>query len=163
MCERELGGKTSLSHTPKMSDDVIQPCVRKLPSKCTMTAPLADQNVPKMLTIAGSDSGGYSRANRSGAGIQADLKTATALSVFATSAITCVTSQNTLLVDAIHPMPADFVKNQINAVLNDIGTSAIKTGLFLSHIKECCSVQKSYMPYARLSKNTIRLECLRSL
>ncbi|KAG0258164.1 hypothetical protein BG011_003494 [Mortierella polycephala] len=85
-----------------------------------------DHHVPhvpfKALTIAGSDSGG-------GAGIQADLKTFTSLEVFGTSVLTSITSQNTLKVDGIHPIPADFVAQQIEAVLSDIGTQAIKTGM----------------------------------
>ncbi|KAF8923614.1 hypothetical protein BGZ58_002742 [Dissophora ornata] len=76
----------------------------------------------KALTIAGSDSGG-------GAGIQADLKTFTSLETFGTSVITSITSQNTLKVDGIHPIPADFVSQQLEAVLSDIGTNAIKTGM----------------------------------
>ncbi|KAF9363065.1 hypothetical protein BGX34_004981 [Mortierella sp. NVP85] len=76
----------------------------------------------KALTIAGSDSGG-------GAGIQADLKTFTSLETFGTSVITSVTSQNTLTVDGIHPIPAAFVVQQLEAVLSDIGAHAIKTGM----------------------------------
>ncbi|KAG0051485.1 hypothetical protein BGZ83_003729 [Gryganskiella cystojenkinii] len=76
----------------------------------------------KALTIAGSDSGG-------GAGIQADLKTFTSLETFGTSVITSLTSQNTLKVDGIHAVPADFVAQQLEAVLSDIGTGAIKTGM----------------------------------
>ncbi|KAI8356037.1 Phosphomethylpyrimidine kinase-domain-containing protein [Mortierella sp. GBAus27b] len=76
----------------------------------------------KALTIAGSDSGG-------GAGIQADLKTFTSMETFGTSVITSITSQNTLTVDGIHPIPAAFVAQQLEAVLSDIGTHAIKTGM----------------------------------
>ncbi|KAI1291638.1 hypothetical protein EDD11_008839 [Mortierella claussenii] len=76
----------------------------------------------KTLTIAGSDSGG-------GAGIQADIKTFTSLETFGTSVITSITSQNTLKVDGIHAVPADFVAQQLEAVLSDIGTDAIKTGM----------------------------------
>ncbi|KAF9411070.1 hypothetical protein BGZ94_001449 [Podila epigama] len=76
----------------------------------------------KTLTIAGSDSGG-------GAGIQADLKTFTSLQSFGTSVITSITSQNTLKVDGIHPVPPAFVSQQLEAVLSDIGTNAIKTGM----------------------------------
>jgi len=68
----------------------------------------------------------------SGAGIQADLKTFTSLETFGTSVITSVTSQNTLTVDGIHPIPAAFVVQQLEAVLSDIGTHAIKTG-------SCCN------------------------
>ncbi|KAF9161235.1 hypothetical protein BGX21_002335, partial [Mortierella sp. AD011] len=76
----------------------------------------------KTLTIAGSDSGG-------GAGIQADLKTFTSLETYGTSVLTSVTSQNTLKVDGIHAIPADFVAQQLDAVLSDIGTHSIKTGM----------------------------------
>ncbi|HEY2710323.1 MAG TPA: bifunctional hydroxymethylpyrimidine kinase/phosphomethylpyrimidine kinase [Caulobacteraceae bacterium] len=76
----------------------------------------------RVLTIAGSDSGG-------GAGVQADIKTITALGGYATSAITAVTVQNTLGVHAIHPTPPDVIAAQIRAVLSDIGADAIKTGM----------------------------------
>ncbi|KAF9149626.1 hypothetical protein BG015_008574 [Linnemannia schmuckeri] len=87
-----------------------------------MTADFHDHVPFKALTIAGSDSGG-------GAGIQADLKTFTSLETFGTSVITSVTSQNTLAVDGIHAIPAAFVAQQLEAVLSDIGTNAIKTGM----------------------------------
>ncbi|TAK22157.1 MAG: bifunctional hydroxymethylpyrimidine kinase/phosphomethylpyrimidine kinase [Chloroflexota bacterium] len=74
------------------------------------------------MTIAGSDSGG-------GAGIQADLKTFSALGVFGTSAITAITAQNTLTVTAIAAMGPSLVRAQIEAVLDDIGADAIKTGM----------------------------------
>jgi hydroxymethylpyrimidine/phosphomethylpyrimidine kinase len=76
----------------------------------------------KVLTIAGSDSGG-------GAGIQADLKTFAAHGVYGTTAITAITAQNTLGVSAIHTVPADMVVAQIEAVASDIGTDAVKTGM----------------------------------
>lgn len=75
-----------------------------------------------MLTLAGSDSGG-------GAGIQADLKTASALGVYGASAITSLTAQNTLGVSGIHLVPADFVRAQAEAVLDDIGVGAVKIGM----------------------------------
>jgi hydroxymethylpyrimidine/phosphomethylpyrimidine kinase len=75
-----------------------------------------------VLTIAGSDSGG-------GAGIQADLKTFAAHGVFGTSAITAVTAQNTLGVVAWQAVPADLVTAQIEAVVGDMGVSAVKTGM----------------------------------
>ncbi|KAF9926526.1 hypothetical protein FBU30_003929 [Linnemannia zychae] len=87
-----------------------------------MTIHFHDHVPFKALTIAGSDSGG-------GAGIQADLKTFTSLETFGTSVITSITSQNTLAVDGIHPVPAPFVAQQLEAVLSDIGTNAIKTGM----------------------------------
>lgn len=77
---------------------------------------------PSVLTIAGSDSGG-------GAGIQADLKTFSALGCFGTSAITAITAQNTLGVSAIHSIPPEIVEKQIRAVLDDIKPSAIKIGM----------------------------------
>jgi hydroxymethylpyrimidine/phosphomethylpyrimidine kinase len=80
---------------------------------------------PRALTIAGSDSGG-------GAGIQADLKTFTAFGVYGTSVITAITAQNTVGVRAIHEVPADVVAAQIDAVLEDIGSDAAKTGMLSS-------------------------------
>jgi len=79
----------------------------------------------KVLTIAGSDSGG-------GAGIQADLKTISALGCYGTSAITAITAQNTLGVTAIHPIPVDIIEKQAEAVLKDIGTDAVKIGMLHS-------------------------------
>jgi len=78
--------------------------------------------IPRVLTVAGSDSGG-------GAGIQADLKTITLLGGFAMSAVTALTAQNTLGVKAIHEVPADFVAQQMEAVISDIGVDAMKTGM----------------------------------
>ena len=76
---------------------------------------------PRILTIAGSDSGG-------GAGIQADLKTFSALGCYGMTAITAITAQNTMGVRAIHGIPADILKAQIQAVLDDIGADAVKIG-----------------------------------
>lgn len=78
--------------------------------------------VPRILIIAGSDSGG-------GAGIQADIKTVTMLGGFAMTAITAITAQNTLGVDAVLPVPADMVLKQMDAVLRDIGVDAVKIGM----------------------------------
>ena len=75
-----------------------------------------------MLVLAGSDSGG-------GAGIQADIKTITALGGYAATAITAVTVQNTLGVTGVHPIPLDIVEAQARAVLDDIGADALKTGM----------------------------------
>ena len=77
---------------------------------------------PRILIIAGSDSGG-------GAGIQADIKTVTMLGGFAMTAITAVTAQNTLGVDAVLPIPTDMVLKQIDAVLSDLGADAVKIGM----------------------------------
>jgi hydroxymethylpyrimidine/phosphomethylpyrimidine kinase len=78
--------------------------------------------IPRALTIAGSDSGG-------GAGIQADLKTFAALGVYGTSAITAITAQNTRGVVGAGELPASLVAAQIDAVLDDIGADAVKTGM----------------------------------
>ncbi len=79
----------------------------------------------KVLAIAGSDTSG-------GAGIQADIKTITALGGYATTVITALTAQNTLGVQSIFEIPASFVGKQIDAVMTDIGTDAVKTGMLLS-------------------------------
>lgn len=78
-----------------------------------------------VLTIAGSDSGG-------GAGIQADLKTFSALGCYGTSAITAITVQNTLGIKAIHQIPSEIVQAQIKAVMDDIKPTAIKIGMIHS-------------------------------
>jgi len=80
---------------------------------------------PSVLSIAGSDSGG-------GAGIQADIKAISACGAFATTAITAVTSQNTLGVQAIHPIPVQHLSSQIQSVLSDIHIDAIKIGMLHS-------------------------------
>lgn len=77
---------------------------------------------PRILIIAGSDSGG-------GAGIQADIKTVTMLGGHAMTAITALTAQNTLGVTAAHPVPSDMVVAQIDAVVRDLGVDAIKIGM----------------------------------
>ena len=79
----------------------------------------------RVLTIAGSDSGG-------GAGIQADLKTMSALGCYGMTAITAITAQNTLGVTAIHGVPPDMLKAQLQAVLDDIGVHAVKIGMLHS-------------------------------
>ena len=79
----------------------------------------------RLLTIAGSDSGG-------GAGIQADLKTFAALGCYGMSAITALTAQNTLGVSAIHAAPAEFLGAQIDAVVGDIGVHGVKIGMLHS-------------------------------
>ena len=76
----------------------------------------------RVLVIAGSDSGG-------GAGIQADIKTITALGGYAATAVTALTVQNTLGVQAIEPVSTDFVSRQIEVVLDDLGADAIKIGM----------------------------------
>jgi hydroxymethylpyrimidine/phosphomethylpyrimidine kinase len=78
--------------------------------------------VARALTIAGSDSGG-------GAGIQADLKTFMVLGVHGMSALTALTAQNSLGVQAVQEIPPDFVRQQITSVVSDIGVDAAKTGM----------------------------------
>ncbi len=77
---------------------------------------------PIALTVAGSDSGG-------GAGIQADLKTFHRFGIFGTSAVTAITAQNTLGVDAVHPVPVEIVRAQIDAVVDDLHPAAVKSGM----------------------------------
>ncbi len=78
--------------------------------------------IKRVLTIAGSDSGG-------GAGIQADLKALENIGVFGMSALTAVTAQNTMGVTAIHQLPPEFVAAQIDAVMTDIGADSVKVGM----------------------------------
>ena len=78
--------------------------------------------IPRILIIAGSDSGG-------GAGIQADIKTVTMLGGHAMTAITALTAQNTLGVQAVMPVPAEMVLAQIDSVVSDIGVDAVKIGM----------------------------------
>ena len=80
---------------------------------------------PRVLSIAGSDSGG-------GAGIQADLKTFAALGCFGMTAITALTAQNTCGVRSIHGVPPEMLRDQIDAVLEDIGVDAVKVGMLHS-------------------------------
>ncbi len=79
----------------------------------------------RVLIVAGSDSGG-------GAGIQADIKTVTALGGYASTAITAVTVQNTLGVTGIHEIPPGIIADQMRAVLDDIGADTVKTGMLHS-------------------------------
>lgn len=83
------------------------------------------EQVRKALTIAGSDSGG-------GAGIQADLKTFQELRVFGMSVVTAVTAQNTLGVSGVYPIPPECVAGQMDAIAEDMGTDALKTGMLFS-------------------------------
>src|SRR2546428_26856 len=81
----------------------------------------------RVLTIAGSDSGG-------GAGIQADLKTFMALGMHGMSALTALTAQNTLGVQGVFEISPDFVRQQIESVVTDIGVDAAKTGMLSSAV-----------------------------
>lgn len=80
---------------------------------------------PRVLSIAGSDSGG-------GAGIQADLKTMSALGCYGMTAITAITAQNTCAVRSIHSVPPHMLRDQIDAVLDDIGVDSVKIGMLHS-------------------------------
>lgn len=95
----------------------------------------------RVLIIAGSDSGG-------GAGIQADIKTVTALGGYAATAITALTAQNTTGVFGVHAVPTDFIARQIALVLDDIGADAIKTGMLHSAavIETVCAALESHAP-----------------
>ena len=86
---------------------------------------LPDTNTCIALTVAGSDSGG-------GAGIQADLKTFSALGVYGASVITAVTAQNTRRVSHVHTVPADTIRAQMDAVLEDLDVGALKVGMLSS-------------------------------
>ncbi|MDB5751250.1 MAG: phosphomethylpyrimidine kinase [Ramlibacter sp.] len=83
---------------------------------------MSNQRYARVLSIAGSDSGG-------GAGIQADLKTFAALGCYGMTAITALTAQNTRGVSGIHPVPPAFLKAQLQAVIEDIGVDAVKIGM----------------------------------
>jgi len=97
----------------------------------------------RILTIAGSDSGGA-------AGIQADLKTMSALGCYGMSAITAITVQNTLGVTGIHSIPADILAGQIEAVITDIGADAVKIGML--HTPEIVDVVTNAISHYSLSK-----------
>ncbi len=83
---------------------------------------VADRRIPRVLSIAGSDSGG-------GAGIQADLKAFAACGVHGMTAITAITAQNTVGVTAVHPVPPEVITAQVRAVQDDIGIDAVKIGM----------------------------------
>lgn len=100
--------------------DVLKAGTRK-----PMTEDMFQFEYPRVLSIAGSDSGG-------GAGIQADLKTFSALGCYGMTAITALTAQNTLGVRAIHGVPPQMLRDQIDAVLEDIGLHAVKIGMLHS-------------------------------
>jgi hydroxymethylpyrimidine/phosphomethylpyrimidine kinase len=108
-------------------------------------SPLTDREDPKgrVLAIAGSDSSG-------GAGIQADIKTVTALGGYAATAITAITVQSTQGVSAVHPIPQDILAGQIAAVLDDIGADVIKTGM-LGSAETIATVLKALDDHGDLS------------
>src|SRR3954470_8044914 len=90
-----------------------------------MTASAQPHVRPRVLTVAGSDSGG-------GAGIQADLKTMLALGVHGMSVVAAVTAQNSVGVQGYWELPVDAVGAQLDSVLSDIGVDAVKTGMLAS-------------------------------
>lgn len=102
---------------------------------------LMQKHTYKVLTIAGSDPSG-------GAGVQADIKTIAALGGYAASAITALTVQNTLGVKSVYPIPADVVREQIKAVMEDIEPQAIKIGMVKDAAIVRCIAQaiKQYAP-----------------
>jgi hydroxymethylpyrimidine/phosphomethylpyrimidine kinase len=83
---------------------------------------MVSERIPRVLSIAGSDSGG-------GAGIQADLKAFAACGVHGMTALTAVTAQNTVAVDSVHPIPPDEIIAQVRSVQADIGVDAVKIGM----------------------------------
>jgi hydroxymethylpyrimidine/phosphomethylpyrimidine kinase len=91
----------------------------------TYALPIPHHRYARVLSIAGSDSGG-------GAGIQADLKTFSALGCYGMTAITALTAQNTRGVSGIHAVPPEFLKAQLQAVIEDIGVDAVKIGMLHS-------------------------------
>lgn len=95
----------------------------------------------RVLVVAGSDSGG-------GAGIQADIKTITMFGAYAATAITALTAQNTLGVEAVHIAPLDFVAKQIEVVMRDIGADVVKTGMLAdaATIEAVCDALARYAP-----------------
>jgi hydroxymethylpyrimidine/phosphomethylpyrimidine kinase len=100
-----------------------------------------DLSTPIVLTIAGSDSGG-------GAGIQADIKAISATGSFACSAITAITSQNTLGVSAIFPIPSEHIESQLDAVFTDIKVISVKIGMLaeVDIIKVVAAKIRQYQP-----------------
>lgn len=93
----------------------------------------------KVLTIAGSDS-------CCGAGVQADLKTINELGAYGTCAVTAITAQNTLGVSSVLPVSASIVEQQIDAVVTDMGTDAVKTGMLVSRevVEIVCEIAEKY-------------------
>ena len=83
---------------------------------------MASERLPRVLSIAGSDSGG-------GAGIQADLKAFARSGVHGMTAVTAITAQNTVAVTAVHPVPGEVIVEQVRAVVEDIGVDAVKVGM----------------------------------
>src|SRR5690606_3860439 len=105
---------------------------------------MADERKAIVLSIAGSDSGG-------GAGIQAELKTYAAMGVYGATVLTVLTAQNTKGVQAVLPLPTDFITAQLDSVFSDLRISAIKSGaLGTAEIVECVATYLRGRPEARL-------------
>ena len=122
------------AESPREASEELAAIVQEHRSETSEFSEYSDKNfqlstfnfqLAKVLTIAGSDSGG-------GAGIQADIKSISANGCFATSAITAITAQNTLGVNAVEGLSVDIVEGQIDAVLSDIGTDSVKIGMLHS-------------------------------
>lgn len=111
------GDRLRVEKRPVFGQEGVTPLAKR-----SMGCHAAEMSPARALTIAGSDSGG-------GAGIQADLKTFQELDCFGTSVITALTAQNTLGVQAVHEAPPEFVREQLDSVLGDIGTDAAKIGM----------------------------------
>ena len=91
---------------------------------------MKQKKIPTILIIAGSDSGG-------GAGIQADIKAASYFKVFATTAVTAVTAQNTLGVQSIFPIPEKEIQKQLRSVIGDLAPDLIKIGMLGTKVVDC--------------------------
>jgi hydroxymethylpyrimidine/phosphomethylpyrimidine kinase len=95
--------------------------------------------VPRVMTVASTDSGG-------GAGVMADLKTFTAMKVFGTAVIVSLTAQNSVTVKSIYELPVSFINDQFDAIMDDIGTDSAKTGMLYSE-KIISAVTEKFQQY----------------
>ncbi|XP_017697680.2 probable thiamine biosynthetic bifunctional enzyme, chloroplastic isoform X2 [Phoenix dactylifera] len=124
--------------------------VARASARAPMIAPMSEamdaenggrgqRNMPHVLTVAGSDSG-------AGAGVQADIKACGALGVYCSSVITAVTAQNTVGVQGVHPVPEEFVAEQLRSVLSDMEVDIVKTGMLPSVgvVKVLCDSLKEF-------------------
>ena len=106
-----------------LENSEVSECPERIENNCQLST--VNCQLKRVLTIAGSDSGG-------GAGIQADIKSISANGCFAASAITAITAQNTLGVNAVEGLSIDIIEGQIEAVLSDIGADSVKIGMLHS-------------------------------